>query len=177
MKCLDQQFSDYSTENIGLLIHHMLRHSEDLYLPPTLVSGIQNLPTTIRPHNIEFVRAYVKRKAEIAIQKFSKVALEMDFLKIGFAPVLIEIEGVVVESDMTDFYRSISLFKKFLDIPLSLFDNREPCARNYMQRILKFGSSAERDGPFPFFEKKSPYCTQKYETQTYVKKLKNLHKR
>ena len=149
------------------MIGHLMKHSQYFYLPPALVREGNRLPDTIDENKLEILKKRSMQIGNEAVKKFSQTLLDYDFLKVGFQPVFVEIEGVVYKSPHSNFYRSFALFDKCFDFPHHLLENENPVAHSYLERLRKLGHSTG-NRILPFFERKSPHPTT-YETQTYIK--------
>ena len=145
----------------------MQKHKQSFFLPPTLLRENIRLPRTVSRDQLETLKAETPEKAEFAIKQYGKLLLEMDYMKLTFAPVKIEIQGKVYESPNSDFFRTFALFSSYFELDLRLLDNNEAIAKMYRERILKFGGGNAVE-VFPFFKKESPIPTD-FETHTYIR--------
>ena len=155
----------------------MLKHQVQYYVPPTLLKRLgdpRNLPEAWNSvHDKSSYMKEIEKKAHEAIAKTSQIFLDMEFMKIGFAPVQVRLEKIVENAHLTDFYRSVALFEKFFKPDWFIFENDEEVARLFRKRIFMLGNSPEghiKD----FFIRESPvdgYCP--YETQCFIEKLKH----
>ena len=170
----------YSTDSAGRFVHHLRRHKEFYFLPPTLILNVENgivreyhtfdsaLHSICFPiYDLQNIINSLDQKAHEAIQKFAILATDMDHYEIDFAPVMVEIEGKIVKSPLSNFYRSVSIFHSFLGLNVDWFGNGQLAAKVYFDRILDFGKSPEAEAR-PFFPRKS---METHETITTVRKL------
>ena len=135
----------YATQSVGKIIHHLKQHKSSCYLPKSLTSENEEFhPITVDAHDLEILRRETPRKAELAIKNFGKILMEMDYLKLSFSPVMVEIQGQVYESPRSDFFRSLALFESsfyFGEINWRLLENFQNVAKMYRERVSAFGKS------------------------------------
>lgn len=160
----------YATQSVGKIIHHLKQHKSSCYLPKSLTSENEEFhPITVDAHDLEILKRETPRKAELAIKNFGKILMEMDYFKLSFSPVMVEIQGQVYESPRSDFFRSLALFESsfyFGEINWRLLENFQNVAKIYRERISAFGKSVGVQ-VHPFYKRESPHPTD-YETQTYI---------
>ena len=169
---LDSKLANgYTTSNVGKFLAHLQKHEPLNYLPFHLVKSGAIIPGNL-VGKLEFLRHSTTRKARLATQMFITKIQNLDHLKVGFAPVTVEIQGIAYKSEFSDLYRSFALFDKYMQMDWDSLCNGEPVAKMFIDRLLRLGNSKEAEVN-PFFTRKSPLGGG-YEVMTFIKKLRRF---